>query len=73
MTISDQLGGLTNKMFQAVLSNAPSFTDVLTFTDEEGDDPELVDYVIALAKEKQIKINVIWTAEGLVQSALIPA
>ncbi len=60
-------------MFQAVLSNAPSFTDVLTFTDEEGDDPELVDYVIALAKEKQIKINVIWTAEGLVQSALIPA
>ena len=46
---------------QAILSNAPDFTDILVFTDEPGDDTYLQDTVISLAKNKKCKINVIWT------------
>ena len=46
---------------QAILSNAPAFTDVLVFTDEPGDDQDMRDTIIALAKNKKTKINVIWT------------
>ena len=48
-------------IFQIILANAQDYTDILVFTDEPGDDPELQDAVITLAKKKKCKINVIWT------------
>ena len=48
-------------IFQIILANAQDYTDILVFTDEPGDDPELQDAVMTLAKKKKCKINVIWT------------
>jgi hypothetical protein len=40
---------------------APDQTDILVFTDESGDDQELLGAVTALAKTKKSKVNLIWT------------
>ncbi len=50
--------------FKDVLAVAPPFTDIITFTDEPGNDLQLANAVIAQANAKNNKINVIYTAEG---------
>ena len=46
------------------MSVAPDQTDILVFTDEPGDDQEMLGTVTALAKTKKCKVNVIWTESG---------
>ena len=56
-----QIYKLIIHIFQNILANAQDYIDILVFTDEPGDNPELQDAVITLAKKKKCKINVIWT------------
>ena len=66
------IGGDENHFtaIKAVLANAPDHTDILVFTDERGNDLEVVDSAIALAKAKSSKVNVIWTDETIDAEAL---
>ncbi len=43
---------------------SPPLTQILVFTDEPGNDQSLADAVIAQAKDKRNRINVIYSAEG---------
>ena len=66
-------GGGSEQFWTAVqlsLTNAPSYSDVIVFTDEPGDDRSIKDNVIGLAESLHTQVSVIYSGGNLIQDHL---